>query len=248
MSDATAGIPELSQLTLLHRTSSIVSSGMALESMLQQLIQITVEITSCDACLVYLPDETGDVVLRASQLPHKMELGRVRLKKGEGVTGWVAEHKTVVALSCKAAVDARFRSIPTLVEDTYEAFLSVPLISGGEVIGVLNVHHKEPHQHTPTEIASLSFVGEQMGSAIAMCRLTEHNARLQEEALQMRQQLEERKMVERAKGVLQRLFNLTEDEAYERLRTESRRQRRPIRELAEATLLVESLGQTPRSK
>ncbi len=244
MSKANADGQETSQLSLLHRTSRIISSGLTLEEILEELIRITVEVTSCDACLVYLPDETtGDVVLRASQLPHRTEIGKIRLKKGEGVTGWVAEHKTVVALSCKAAVDHRFRSFSALVEDTYEAFLSVPLISGGEVIGVLNVHHKEPHSHTPTEIASLSFVGEQMGSAIAMSRLTEQNARLQEEADEIRQQLETRKIVERAKGVLQRIYSLTEEEAYQRLRNESRRLRRPVRELAKAVLLVESLGQ-----
>ncbi len=253
MSKADAAGQETSQLSLLHRTSRIVSSGLMLEGILEELIKITGEVTQCDACLVYLPDEsTGDVVLRASQLPHRTEMGKLRLKKGEGVTGWVAEHKTVVALSCQAAIDHRFRSFSALVEDTYEAFLSVPLISGGEVIGVLNVHHKEPHSHTPTEIALLSFVGEQMGSAITMSRLAERNARLREEADEIRQQLETRKMVERAKGILQRMYGLTEEEAYQRLRNESRRLRRPVRELAEAILLVESLGQespaTERSK
>ena len=66
------------------------------------------------------------------------------MKVGEGVTGWVAEHKSVVALPSNASGDARFKRFQALVEDTYEAFLSVPLISGGEVIGVINVHHRQP--------------------------------------------------------------------------------------------------------
>jgi uroporphyrinogen-III synthase len=233
----------LSQLELLHQTSRIISSGLTLDGMLQELIGIAVEVTQCDACLVYLPDfSTGEIVLRASQLPHDAEIGNVRMKIGEGVTGWVAEHKAVVALERAASADPRFKSFSTLVEDTYEAFLSVPLVNGGEVIGILNVHHKEPHAHTPGEIAVLSFVGEHMGAAIAMSRLAEENVRLQEQADEMKRQLEMRKLVERAKGVLQQTYNLTEQEAYQRLRNESRRLRRPIRELAEAVLLADALG------
>lgn len=232
-----------SHLSIFHRTSRIVSSGLTIDEMLQELVAITVEVTGCDACMVYLPDhETGDVVLRASLLPHAAEIGHVRMKLGEGVTGWVAQHKSVVALSCDAFADVRFKSFSTLVEDTYEALISVPLINGGEVIGVLNVHHRDPHAHTPQEISLLSFLGEQIGGAIAFSQIAEQNVKLQEEALQIRQQLEDRKLIERAKGVLQNLYGLPEQEAYHRLREGSRRHRKPVREIAQAVLLVEELG------
>jgi uroporphyrinogen-III synthase len=238
------------QVEILHRTSRIVSSGLAIGDMLQELVAITVEVSRCDACLVYLPDpETGDIVLRASQLPHDAEIGSVRLNFGEGVAGWVAQHKSAVALSNRAFADPRFRLFTTLIEDTYEALVSVPLVRGGEVIGVLNVHHREPHEHTPGEISTLCFLGEQIGGAIAYSMLADHNVKLKKEAQLVRQQLEERKIVERAKGVLQQRFGLSEEEAYQRLREESRRLRRPIRDVSEAVLLVEGLGQDrPRSK
>jgi GAF domain-containing protein len=129
-----------------------------------------------------------------------------------------------------------------LIEDTYEAFLSVPLVSGGDVIGVINVHHREPHAHSPDEIALLAFIGEQMGGAIAKSFLAEENARLLEETAEIRIQLETRKIMERAKGILQHRHGLTEEEAYLRLRNESRRMRRPIRELADAIILAEELS------
>lgn len=230
------------QVTILHRTSRIVSSGLSIDDMLQELIAITVEVTGCDACLVYLPDhEAGDVVLRASLLPHEAEIGHVRLSVGEGIAGWVAQHKSAVALSRKAWADSRFKAFSTLVEDTYEALLSVPLICCGEVIGVLNLHHREPHLHTPDEISLLSFLGEQMGGAIAFSELAEHNERLKNDVLLVRQQLEERKLMERAKGILQQRFGMTEQNSYQGLREESRRQRKSIREIAEAVLIVESI-------
>lgn len=243
MAASTPVEPGLSQLALLHRVSSIVSSQLTLDEMLGEIVGLTVQVTGCDACLVYLLErETGEIVLRASQVPHQVDLGQIRLKVGEGVTGWVVEHRSVVALPQHAASDHRFKKFQALVEDTYQAFLSVPLVSAGDIIGVINVHHREPHQHTPDEIALLTFVGEQMGGAISKSVLAEENARLLEETAEMRRQLETRKLVERAKGILQQRQGLTEEEAYLRLRNESRRMRRPMRELAEAIILSEDLS------
>src|SRR5262245_40668204 len=86
------------QLELLHRISGIVSSSLMLEKMLEELVALVVSVTVCDACLVYLVDELeSEIVLCASQLPHAKEIGKIRMKIGEGVTGWVAQHRSVVA-------------------------------------------------------------------------------------------------------------------------------------------------------
>ncbi len=240
--------PPTSQVALLHRISSIVSSEVSLDEMLGEIVGLTVQVTDCDACLVYLIErETSEIVLRASQVPHQSDLGNIRLKMGEGITGWVVEHRSVVALASNAAADSRFKRFQALVEDTYEAFLSVPLVTSGEIIGVINVHHREPHKHSSDEIALLTFVGEQMGGAIAKSVLAEENIRLLEETAEMRRQLETRKLVERAKGILQHRHSLTEEEAYLRLRNESRRLRRPMRELAEAIILAEDLNRKSES-
>src|SRR5258708_39930002 len=233
--------PMDAQIDILHQTSKIVSSGLTLDEMLKALIRLASQVTASDACLVYLVEPTGEIVLRASQLPHAREIGSIRMHPGEGVTGWVAAHKSVVALSANASADKRFKNFPGLVEDTFEAFLSVPLVSGGDVIGVINVHHKRPHAHTPEQGAILSFMGEQMGGAIARSRGMNENARLQAESLEIKRQLEARKLIERAKGILQSKYNLTEQDAYLRLRGESRRLRRPMRDLAEAIILAQDV-------
>ena len=63
----------VAQIALLHRISGIVSSDQDLESMLNELVGLIVQVTDCDACLVYLADHAkGEIVLRASPaLPHK---------------------------------------------------------------------------------------------------------------------------------------------------------------------------------
>src|ERR1043165_1662063 len=236
--------PESSvSVALFHRISSIVSSNLSLEEMLGEIVGLTVQVTECDACLVYLMDhQTNEIVLRASQVPHAAALGELRMKIGEGVTGWVAAHRSVVALSSNAAADPRFKRFQALIEDTYEAFLSVPIVSGGEVIGVINVHHREPRVHSPEEASLLVFIGEQMGGVVSKSLLEEEKAKLLEQAATFRRQLEERKLVERAKGILQQKYNTTEEDAYFRLRNQSRRLRRPMRELAEAIILAEDMG------
>ena len=231
------------QVSLLHRVSNIVSSDLSLDEMLGEILGLTVQVTGCDACLVYLFEkEVGEIVLCASQVPHARELGNLRLKMGEGITGWVAEHKSVVALSSNAAQDKRFKRFRVLVEDTYDAFLSVPLVSSGDLIGVINVHHRDRHEHSPEEIALLGVIGEQMGGALYKSKLAEENARLKVETVEVKRKLEERKLVERAKGILQRRHGLTEEQAYLQLRNESRRLRRPMKDLAEAIVFTEELN------
>jgi uroporphyrinogen-III synthase len=229
--------------SVLHRVSGIVSSELSLDEMLGEIVGLTARVSGCEACLVYLVEpESGEFVLRASLLPHASDLGNLRMKMGEGVTGWVAEHQSPVALSSKAAADPRFKIFPALIEDTYEAFLSVPLINKGKAIGVVNVHHRHKHEHTPQEISTISFIGEQMGSAISKSLLEEENVRLAEETADMKRQLETRKSVERAKGILQKRHSLSEEEAYLRMRNESRRLRRPMKDLADAIILSEELS------
>lgn len=228
--------PVSSQVNLMHRISNIVASELSLDEMLGEIIGLTSQVTNCDAALVYLIDlDTNEIVLRASQVPHARDLGTLRMKIGEGITGWVAEHKSVVALPRNAGSDTRFKRFQALVEDTYEAFLSVPLVNRGEIIGVVNVHHRQPYEHSPEEISLVTFIGEQMGTTIAKSLLEDQNEML-------REQLETRKLVERAKGLLQSRHQLTEEEAYLRLRNESRRLRRPMKELAEAIILSEELS------
>jgi len=232
-----------SAVSILHQVSSLVSSNLSLDEMLGEVLGLTVQATACDACLVYLFEPlTNEIVLRASQVPHAAALDTLRMKLGEGVTGWVAEHKSVVALSANAAADARFKRFQGLVEDTYEAFLSVPLVSGGDLIGVINVHHRKPHEHAKEEVGTIVFIGEQLGIAISKSVLEEENARLQQETEEMKRELETRKLVERAKGILQQRHKITEEEAYLRLRNQSRRLRRPMKELAEAIILSEDLN------
>ncbi len=143
---------------------------MSLQEVLHGIVSLVVEFTQCDSCLVYLCD-LDDLVLCASNSHHDSEIGRVRLKLNEGLTGWVARERRLIAISREAYKDPRFKYFGELPEDSFEAFLSAPVIARNKVVGVINVQHRQAHQHTGGEMEVLTTVGEQVGCALALARM-----------------------------------------------------------------------------
>ena len=144
---------------------------MSLQEVLQGIVSLVVEFTQCDSCLVYLCDR-DDLVLCASNSHHEAQIGRVRLKLNEGLTGWVARERRLLAISREAYKDPRFKYFGELPEDSFEAFLSAPVIARNKVVGVINVQHRMPHQHTGSEMEVLTTVGEQIGCVLVLARMS----------------------------------------------------------------------------
>lgn len=140
---------------------------MNLAEALQEVVSLVVEFMQCDSCLLYLLKDQ-DLVLCASNNPQPGTLGRVRLKLGEGLTGWVARERRLLSVSREAYLDPRFKLFTALPEDSYEAFLSAPVLARNRVTGVINVQHREPHFHSGGEMELLTTVGEQIGCLVTM--------------------------------------------------------------------------------
>lgn len=140
---------------------------MPLNDALQRAVQLVVEFMRSDSCLLYLLD--GDeLVLVASNAPKPGALGKVHLKLSEGLTGWVARERRLLTISREAYRDPRFKLFTDLPEDTFEAFLSAPVIVKNRVAGVINVQHRDPHFHSGGEMELLTTVGEQLGCLVAL--------------------------------------------------------------------------------
>ena len=159
------------QLRLFQKISRFMVRDLSLQDVLQGVVSLVVEFTQCDACLIYLLD--GDeLVLCASNTPHPSTIGRVRMQRSEGLTGWVASERRLLAISREAYKDSRFKAFGELPEDSYEAFLSAPVIARNRVVGVINVQHRLPHQHTGSEMEVLTTVGEQIGCVLLLARMS----------------------------------------------------------------------------
>jgi len=158
------------QLQLLQKISRCMVREMNLQAALDIVVGLVVEFMECDSCLVYLLDNQ-ELILRASNRSHPESIGRIRLALSEGLTGWVAREKRLLAISREAFHDPRFKFFSDLPEDTYEAFLSAPIKSRRGVEGVINVQHRDPHPHSGMEMELLTTVGEQLGCLLMLSRV-----------------------------------------------------------------------------
>ena len=205
----------------------------SLEQVLAEVVDFTTSVLKCDSCFVYVL-ENDDLVLRASKNPHPEAVNRLKLKMGQGITGWVAEHGRVVAVHQNASLDPRFQAFNDLPEDRFQAFLSVPLLSRGRLVGVVNLQHRDPHRYSDRQVRLLSAVGLLVGAEIELARLESENS-------QLSARLETRKIIERAKGIIQRDLKLSEEEAYLALQRQSRNRGKSMKEIAESILLNEEI-------
>jgi len=220
-------------IDLLHEIGSRIAAADPLHAVLSRVVEFITTIVSCDSCFIYVLD--GDVlVLRASKTPHPDLVDRLKLRVGQGITGWVAEHRQPVAVGSHAFEDPRFQTFNELPEDRYEAFLSVPVVSRGKLVGVINLQHRRPHEHSRREIQVISTIGFLVGAEIEMARLEVENTQLSE-------RLETRKILDRAKGILQRDLAISEEDAYLTIQRQSRQRRKTKKEIAEAIILGDEL-------
>jgi uroporphyrinogen-III synthase len=221
------------EISFLREIAKHLSLALPLHDLLKQVIAFATTVVKCDSCFVYVV-EKEELVLRASKNPHPEIVDRLTMKMGEGITGWVAQHREPVAIGMKAADDPRFKFFNDLPEDYFEAFLSVPVVSRGHVVGVINLQNRAPHQYTRREVGLIETIGVLVGAEIEM-------ARLESEKTQLSNQLESRQIVQRAKGILQRSLGINETGAELILDQESRRRGKSLREISESLVLSEEL-------
>ncbi len=157
----------------LRRVGEATGSAFDLEEILKVTADIAIQVTETDSCQVYLYDRANDdLVLRAADETGQSMVRRIRLKLGEGITGWVARERRYVAISRNATRDHRFRYFPEIREEEYESILSVPLVSRNELIGVVNVRTRKQHEYSRIQVRMLSGIANQVAGAIDKARRT----------------------------------------------------------------------------
>jgi len=103
------------ELRILHEVAKDISSNLELNELLGRIVTMIMNFVPADSCLIYLYDRQNDeLILTASSKPREKSIGRVKLKMGEGVTGWAAKENRPVVLPKEAYKDQRFRRSPLL--------------------------------------------------------------------------------------------------------------------------------------
>ena len=151
-----------------------------LEELLDRVVSVVAAATASDAGFVYMwEEETDRLVLRAAtEGDQKPFLGTIRLRLGEGVTGWSAETRQPAMINANPVEDARFSHYTELKEERFRAMLTAPIVVRGDtVVGVFTLYSKrtghfdDEHMQTAIEVAHL------LAGAIDRAHLRDQDAR-----------------------------------------------------------------------
>jgi len=179
----------------LHRLALTAASTLEAEHLMRLVIAKTTEAMETEVCTIYLLDEGGDhLVLTATNGLSQRAVGRTRLRIGDGVTGWVARARAPLTVP-DVRREPRFAWLEGVDEERFVSMCSVPMVSSGRLVGVLNVQSERERHFGGPEVAFLAAIAAQVAGAVERSAI---QRRLEERLTELR----------RAEDLLRRLSEL----------------------------------------
>ncbi|MFC1821259.1 GAF domain-containing protein [Thermodesulfobacteriota bacterium] len=217
--------------------SRAITSDLYLEDILKLIVMVTAKVTGVEICSLWLIDESIEpkkLRLKATQAIDPDYVKDRALNMNEGVVGYVATKNQPLILQ-DILKDPRFKEKEMARKMGLVSMLGVPLQAKSQkVIGVLNCFMSEPHEFSETEVNLVTAVANQAAVAIL-------NTELMVETKVIQEELETRKLVERAKEILMRRRNMEGNDAHRWIQKRSMDTRKSIRSVADAILLSEEI-------
>ena len=227
-------ISYVEQIQALKEISTAISSDRYIEDVLRLIVTVTAQAMNSEVCSLWLIEDDEECLrVRATQTMNKDYLKERSLKLGEGVVGFVAQ-RDEPAIIPDVLKESRYKEKELAKKMGLRSMLSVPMKVRDRVVGVINCYTSYKHDFSDTELDLLTTVANQAAICIENTELMVRSKVIQEE-------LEARKVIERAKGLLMKDFSLQEEEAFQMIRKKSMNSRRSMREIAEAVILANEL-------
>lgn len=221
-------------LEALARVSEAVVSQRYLDEILQLIIAVTAELMHSKICSLMLLDEAKQaLVITATQALSPAYRNKPPIKVGQSISGQVVNERRPISI-VDVTKAAGYMYPELAAREGLKSLLSVPMMVKDEVIGVLNLYTAIEHRFTAREIQLLSTIANQAAVAI-------ENTRLLEQSVALQKSLEDRKLIEKAKGILMKELRCAEPEAFRQLQKQSMARRKTMREIAEAIILAQDL-------
>lgn len=218
-------------LQTISKISKAITSDLYLEDMLKLIVTLTANVMGATICSLWLYDDNlKELKLRATQVKSPEYLRDRVIKFGEGIVGTVAKEKTPLIIS-DVNVDLRYKEKKLAQKENLVSMISVPMLVKKRLIGVINCYTSKVYEFSAADIELLSTVANQAAVAIENTELMVKTKIIQEE-------LETRKKVEKAKGILMKEHRIDEDQAYDLIRKSSMSKRMPMKDIAEAIILA----------
>ncbi len=156
-----------------------VNASPNLEEAMRSLVNGVFEAINANVCSVYLVDPVSEqLVLLATEGLNQTAVGVIRLNLDEGLVGLVAQRGEPVNLA-DAHKHARYKLFTEADEEEFHAFLGVPIIHYGEVVGVLVVQQLESERYQDDTVSFLITLAAQLAGAINQAGLSGDIARMQ---------------------------------------------------------------------
>jgi DNA-binding PucR family transcriptional regulator len=161
----------LRELEFLQRLSQSAASTRDADELVDLIIHETTAAIGTDVCALYLlKPEGGELVFAATNGLNERMVGRVTMKVGEGVTGWVAETRQPMLVP-DVSEEPHWKWIPGLDEERFRSMLSVPIESGPRLVGVLNVQSVAQRDFTQEDIDFLRAIAGQVAGILERSEL-----------------------------------------------------------------------------
>ena len=218
----------------LTRISKAITSDRYIEDILRLVVTVTAETMHSKICSLWLLDDNDYVLrLRATQSISEDYLKERSLKMAEGIVGQVAlTRKPRSVLNVLEEPD--FKEKELAKKEGLVSMLSIPMVVKERAIGVINCYTSYPHEFTETEKNVLITVANEAAVAIENTELIVKTKVIQDE-------LESRKLIERAKDILMTRRALSGPDAYRWIQRRSMDTRKSMKEISEAILLTEDI-------
>jgi two-component system NarL family sensor kinase len=161
------------EVALLLDIVAAIASGPGVEPLAAAVAQLITAATASDVCFVHVLDDSGrSLTLAGATPPFDAHVGQVRMRLGEGVSGWVAQHREPVVIASDKDQDPRYVPVAALRGSDFTSMASVPMEAGpGGLVGVLNVHTIARREFTDRDIALLLAIGRLIAGAVDQARV-----------------------------------------------------------------------------
>lgn len=221
-------------IAALSKISQAITSDLYLEDILRLIVAVVAQVMDSKICSIMLLDEKKEhLVIRATQSISEDYNKKQPLKVGEGIAGKVvAANKPISVDNVMEEKEYKYKDIAK--KEGLASLLCVPLSVKNKAIGVINVYTATPHKFTKNEINVLTTVANQAALVIENTELMVKTKVIQEE-------LESRKIVERAKGILMQERKISEEDAYRLIQKYSMDKRKSMRQISEAIILTKEM-------
>jgi sugar diacid utilization regulator/putative methionine-R-sulfoxide reductase with GAF domain len=159
------------ELEFLQRLARAAASTQEPGELVELIIRETTSAMGTDVCSLYLLQaDGGSLLLTATNGLNERMVGKVTMRVGEGITGWVAETRREVVVP-EVAREPRWKWIPGLDEDRFHSMLSVPIEAGPRLVGVLNVQSVEQRDFGPADVDFLRAIAGQVAGFLERSEL-----------------------------------------------------------------------------